>query len=123
MLCGGQGPIPLPPKGKNNPRGGWKQETIKGSMDYDRLIGIELAEFSFNLPPPPPLYKVRCLDGQYEQFVPRLRRETLDEGIGLSVGTYCWTFHHSADKLRSCPSYNRRRGRNNCVRNLITYGM
>ena len=34
--------------------------------------------------------------GQDEQFVPRLRREILDEGIGLSVGTYCWTFHRSA---------------------------
>ena len=26
-------------------------------------------------------------------------------------------------KLRPCPSYSRRRDRNNCVRNLITYEM
>ena len=30
----------------------------------------------------------------------RLRRTIHAEGIRLSVGTYCWTFHRSADKLR-----------------------
>ena len=53
----------------------------------------------------------------------RLRRTILAEGIRLSVGTYCWTFHRSADKLRPCPSYSTRRDRNNFVRSLIMYEM
>ena len=51
--------------------------------------------------------------GQMGQCVSWLRRVILDEGIRLSVGTYCWTFHRSADKLRPCPSYSRRRDRIN----------
>ena len=54
------------------------------------------------VPPPPP-----CIS------------YALDEGIRLSVGTYCWTFHRSADKLRPCPSYSRRRDRINLVPNHL----
>ena len=68
-------------------------------------------------PPPPPLYKLR----PSWTSVTRLRRTILDEGIRLSVGTYCWTFHRSADKLRPCPSYSGRRDRINLVPNLIRY--
>ena len=80
---------------------------------------------------PPPLYKLcPCavsedelwrFAGQMGQCVSRLRRVILDEGIRLSVGTYCWTFHRSADKLCPCPSYSRRRDRIDLVPNLIRY--
>ena len=68
-------------------------------------------------------HPVLAPDGAVSDICQRLRRAILVEGIRLSVGTYCWTFHRSADKLRPSPSYSRRRDRDNCVRNLITYEM
>ena len=84
--------------------------------------------------PPPPLcisyalalaapfrnseHTVLAPDGAVSDICQRLHRTILVEGVRLSVGTYCWTFHRSADKLRPCPSYSRRRGRINLVPNF-----
>ena len=51
----------------------------------------------------------------------RLRRTILAEGIRLALGTYCWTFYRSADKLRPCRSYSGCKDRINLVPNLIRY--
>ena len=50
--------------------------------------------------PPPPLYMLQPC---------------------LSVGTYCWTFHRSADMLQPCLSYNGCKDRTNLGPNLIRY--
>ena len=99
-----------------------KQNTEQCGYDHAPVTrGRMRAQFPL---PHGPLYKLRpCWRLTAPSWtvwpsVPRLRREILDEGIRLTVGTYCWTFHRSADKLRPCPSYSRRRDRNNCVRNF-----
>ena len=49
-----------------------------------------------------------CTDNVCCGFVAWTMKYTSYEGIGLSVGTYRWTFHCSMAKQRLCPSNARR---------------